>query len=194
MNSQQIQNRPLPSKLLACFKRGASLAVEVAGLFKEVFDATFAASESDNEYQVAKIVKAQLSLLATDAGYDEAYAERVLSECLTVNGLVKPTANPRTGRPVVVVPESAYKAAAAAYDVIAGSGVSPSAKALRNVAKILARLGLDEGKAERLTISEVKAYRAPAPVATAAETEAKAGNVVQMPPQATKSGKLAKAA
>ncbi len=167
------------TKFLACLKGMDSLATKAAEVFKTIFDATFSESDSENEFAVAKIVKAQLTLVATDAGYSEAYVERVLSECMTANGLVKVTASKRTGREPEVVPTSRYTAAAAAFDVLAGTGVSPSKKALRQVSNILLALGKEEGEDGALTISEVKAYRAP--IREIKTDRVEAGKIVAIP-------------
>lgn len=176
------------AEFLQCLKQTGSLAARVALVFKSIFDATFEESESDNEFAVAKIVKAQLVLLATDAGYAESTAERILSECLTANGLVKATSTPRTGKTPDVIPTRAYTAAAAAIDVLAGNGTLPSPKVLGQVGKILRAFGLDEENDEHLSLAAIKAYRAPVKEIKAV---VEAGKVVTMPVQGAKSAKAA---
>ncbi|MGD0652260.1 MAG: hypothetical protein ABSA97_14180 [Verrucomicrobiia bacterium] len=161
-------------EFLACFKLAGSLAARVAVCFLAIYNATFEESDSDNTYAVAGVVVAQLKVLALDAGYQESTVNRVLHECLTANGLVKPTASKRTGRKVEVISDRCYKAAAAVIEAESGRGVVPGKKFLTNTAKLLVRFANEE-----ITLAELKAYRAPVPVKTTAEVEA--GKIVKMP-------------
>lgn len=165
------------SELLGCFKAQGSLRVKLATVCKAVFDATFEESESDNEFSVWRIVREQLRCIAVDGGYAESTVDHELNVCATTLGLVKPTASKRTGKPADVVPERCYKAAAAAFDVLAGNGTLPGKKVLAHVVKILAKLGNED-----ITIAEVRAYRVPVKtVSKPADMPVPTGKVIQMP-------------
>ena len=157
-------------------KQGESLK---AKLF-EVFGQAVEDCEETTGFDQAKavsVVKTRLMADAVEAGYDEAYASRVSSECATeyrrTNG---ETVNAKgAGRKAQVIPSQSYRMVVAAIDSESGRGALPGPKALAGAAKILSEL-----KAEKISVADIRAKaKAIEPVKTAAETAA--GKVIPMP-------------